>query len=418
MQALAISLIGLFLTVPAAQTAVPAGGATAGAAHAEPGLRQPARADWRARLLADAAAIAVLPPVPVHARDRAKMQERVGLAYVSAGEPNKAEDVAREIDGWRRATLFAAIALEHARAGRADDARRVVRIAAAAATLGNDWQRQRAQVMAARVYAWLGDDAEAARLEQGVGEPEMGKVAAVRAEQAARGTFANAAVTEAFDGQMTALDAWLETRNFDLVRNAVDIAIEYHPGAFADAQRRARVESLVLKANEQLAYDLRIANLLRLAANCEKAGDRAAARGFIAKADETFGVGKWLADDGAVQLALIAQAKARSGDAEGCAVQLAAALARFDAGRADIIDIDRARPLRAIAEAYATAGDIEKARAVFARALEEGAVNPNARPRAEDLVATILSMVSAGVEPGAEVAARMSAIREGLVAPW
>jgi tetratricopeptide (TPR) repeat protein len=217
---------------------------------------------------------------------------------------------------------------------------------------------------------------------------------------------------------MTALDAWLETRNFDLVRNAVDIAIEYHPGAFADAQRRARVESLVLKANEQLAYDLRIANLLRLAANCEKAGDRAAARGFIAKADETFGVGKWLADDGAVQLALIAQAKARSGDAEGCAVQLAAALARFDAGRADIIDIDRARPLRAIAEAYATAGDIEKARAVFARALEEGAVNPNARPRAEDLVATILSMVSAGVEPGAEVAARMSAIREGLVAPW
>jgi len=37
---------------------------------------------------------------------------------------------------------------------------------------------------------------------------------------------------------------------------------------------------------------------------------------------------------------------------------------------------------------------------------------------AEDLVSTTLSMVSAGGEPGAEAAARMSAIREGLVAPW
>jgi hypothetical protein len=129
-------------------------------------------------------------------------------------------------------------------------------------------------------------------------------------------------------------------------------------------------------------------------------------------------VGKWLAEDAAVQLALIAQAKARSGDAEGCAANLAAALARYDAGRNDIIDIDRGRPLRAIAEAYATAGDAATAQAVFARAVEEGAVNPNARPRAEDLVATMLSMVAAQIEPEAALAARMTAIREGLVAPW
>jgi hypothetical protein len=242
----------------------------------------------------------------------------------------------------------------------------------------------------------------------------MGKVAAARAERARRAAFS----TEAFDAQMIALDEWLATRNFDLVRNAVDIALEYHPAAFADAPRRARVEELVQQANEQLAYDLRIAHLLRLAANCEQAGDRAAATAFIAKAEATFGVGKWLAEDAAVQLALIAQAKARSGDTEGCVAGLTAALARYEAGRSDILDIDRARPLRAIAEAYATAGDAAKAQAVFARAVEEGAVNPNARPRAEDLVATMLSMVAAQIEPEAALAARMTAIREGLVAPW
>lgn len=425
MQVMAVGLLALVLSgsapaqVTAVQGSVPAS-TTTPPTHplTSPMIRtksEPATgADWNMRLLQDAAVISAMLPTPVHARDKAKLQEKVGLAYLARGDFAKAEDMARTIDGWRRATLFAAVALEHAKAGRADDARRVVRIAVAASTLGNDWQRQRAQVMAARVYAWLGEDAEASRLETGVGEPDMGKVAAARAERARRSTFS----AEAFDAQMVALDEWLATRNFDLVRNAVDIALEYHPAAFADAVRRARVEELVQKANEQLAYDLRIANLLRLAANCEQAGDRAAATAFIAKAEATFGVGKWLAEDAAVQLALIAQAKSRSGDAEGCAANLAAALARYDAGRNDIIDIDRGRPLRAIAEAYATAGDAAKAQAVFARAVEEGAVNPNARPRAEDLVATMLSMVAVQIEPEAALAARMTAIREGLVAPW
>lgn len=429
MQVVAISLIALVLagSAPAQGTGASAAQSVGSASTRQVPPSEPAKQtvnasattasaapDWRQRMLEEAGAISALLPTPVHARDKAKMQERIGLAYVGRGDFAKAEDMARSIDGWRRATLFAAVALEYAKAGRADDARRVVRVAVAAATLGNDWQRQRAQVMAARAYAWLGDDAEASRLETGIGEPDMGKVAAARAELSRRAAFS----TEAFDAQMVALDEWLATRNFDLVRNAVDIALEYHPAAFADTARRARVEELVQKANEQLAYDLRIAHLLRLATNCEQAGDRAAATAFIAKAEATFGVGKWLAEDAAVQLSLIAQAKYRSGDAEGCAANLAAAMARYDAGRNDILDIDRGRPLRAVAEAYATAGDAPKAQAVFARAVEEGAANPNARPRAEDLVATMLSMVAAQIEPEAALAARVAAIREGLVAPW
>jgi hypothetical protein len=44
--------------------------------------------------------------------------------------------------------------------------------------------------------------------------------------------------------------------------------------------------------------------------------------------------------------------------------------------------------------------------------------NPNSRPRAEDLVATCLSMVLCGFEPPAELAERMQVVARGLGDPW
>jgi hypothetical protein len=63
-------------------------------------------------------------------------------------------------------------------------------------------------------------------------------------------------------------------------------------------------------------------------------------------------------------------------------------------------------------------GDEPKARAAYLRALDEGSVNPNARPRAEDLVATLVSMAESRIAPDAEASAKVAAIRAGLVAPW
>jgi hypothetical protein len=83
-----------------------------------------------------------------------------------------------------------------------------------------------------------------------------------------------------------------------------------------------------------------------------------------------------------------------------------------------IVDIERADYLRPLAEALHAMGDDVEARRVWMLALEAGAVNVNARPRAEDLCQTSLSMIRSGVEPTPEMRSRMAAIEAGLKAPW
>ncbi len=375
---------------------------------------QPVR-DWRwIELELALAAAEMLPARGVHLRERSRMQEIVGLAYLGIGDPGEAIAIARRTDGWRRGTLIAAAALEAARSGRAAEARGLAREALAAIDSYRDWERDAVRVRVAQVHAWLGDTEESARLERGVGEPDQGKVALAVAGAKSGETLGDAE----FDAQVRPLGEWIATKNFDLVRNASDVALELYPPAFADPARRARIESLLADANSQLAYDLRIANLARMAAIAASKGAPDAARAFIAQAEVVRDGAPWILEDDLVQWAVIAKAKAEIGDRDAALEDLARALARFDERREEIADIFRGRPLRALAEACVRAGDAERARAVYALALAEGARNPNARPRAVDLVETIASMVATGIAPDESMRASMRATREGLVDPW
>ena len=63
-------------------------------------------------------------------------------------------------------------------------------------------------------------------------------------------------------------------------------------------------------------------------------------------------------------------------------------------------------------------GETPEALRLYSMAVEEGAVNINARPRAEDLVATCCSMALRSIEPDAKLKARIQEIRGGLGDPW
>lgn len=364
--------------------------------------------------LEEAFDIASLVPVEVHGRDRAKLQALACEALVRAGEVDRAIGLGSRIDGWRRGEVYAVAALELAKQGKADEATMIAKRALGVAPSVLDWQRERIRVSVARVYAWLGDESGASELEKGAGEPEMGRVAAAKAAR-----IATAAVpAEYFDAQMKSLEDWIRTKNFDLVKNSVEVALEFYPGAIADPARRARIESLVDEAIEQVPYDLRIRFHLRMSDALVARGDREAARARIGRAEAVVRQFKWLAEDEVVQRAAVAEAKIVLGDLDAARSDLDGAIAIYDAGRAGIIDIYRARPLRAVAASYMRLGDEPKARAAYLRALDEGSVNPNARPRAEDLVATLVSMADSRVAPDADASAKVAAIRAGLVAPW
>jgi tetratricopeptide (TPR) repeat protein len=260
--------------------------------------------------LEEAFDIASLVPAEVHGRDRAKLQALACEALVRAGEVDRAIGLGSRIDGWRRGEVYAVAALELAKQGKADEATMIAKRALGVAPSVLDWQRERIRVSVARVYAWLGDESGASELEKGAGEPEMGRVAAAKAAR-----IATAAVpAEYFDAQMKSLEDWIRTKNFDLVRNSVEVALEFYPGAIADPARRARIESLVDEAIEQVPYDLRIRFHLRMADALVARGDRDAARARIGRAEAVVRQFKWLAEDEVVQRAAVAEAKIVLGD--------------------------------------------------------------------------------------------------------
>jgi hypothetical protein len=147
-------------------------------------------------------------------------------------------------------------------------------------------------------------------------------------------------------------------------------------------------------------------------------GDRAEALRRLDEARGLLEVSRFTPELRIALAARMAALRHRAGDAEAAERDAAAELARFDAERERIVDVFRGGALRPLAEAYHAMGDGRTALAIYARAVEEGALNPNSRPRADDLVATCCSLAVEGVEPGGELWTKLRSIYEGLGEPW
>lgn len=147
-------------------------------------------------------------------------------------------------------------------------------------------------------------------------------------------------------------------------------------------------------------------------------GDLPRARAELAEARARIAAATWLPDIRCALESRLAAARFRAGEPAEAKADAEAAGRIFDEGRDRIIDIDRAAALRALGSAWAAIGEGTKALETYRRALDEGAVNPNSRPRAVDLSATCVSMAIAGVAPDAAFRERAEAIRQALGDPW
>jgi hypothetical protein len=136
--------------------------------------------------------------------------------------------------------------------------------------------------------------------------------------------------------------------------------------------------------------------------------------------DETFVImesATWPPEDHLMLLAKLAGLRHRAGDEKKARSEADATLAGFQAERDKIRNYRRGLVLRALAETFQTIGDAKTALAVYRIAVQDGSENPNARPRAEDLTATCRSMARMGVEPDAELMAKIRRISDGLGDP-
>jgi hypothetical protein len=352
-------------------------------------------------------------PRDPHERDRARVQEVVASTFIAIGEPVRAAACALQITNWRKGSVFGDLAIDCARKGLVDSAKTYARYALEAVAEGRDgvqdWQRDRVRVKAAQAYAWLGDGSKASVLEQGVGEPEMGKVDAVEAAKSDGSDF---------DTRLEAALAAVNTMNFDLTVNAIESAVELAAKSKGDEARWARIVELLGKTRGRIPRDLELKSYLRLADVRIAQESKDPARALIATATGLRDGARWTPDAALPLSAEIARRLHAVGDAEAARAEIEAGIAGFQAGIDAVADVFRAEAMRPAAEALAAMGAVGRAREVFAALVEEGARNPNARPRAEDLALTAASLARAGIEPDEAMWARLRGIREGLVAPW
>ncbi len=389
------------------------------------GPASPEIATWRSELLDLAFDAASAFPLNPHVKNRSRAQADSVTAALAVDQPDHAVRYTEGIANWRRGEAFADIALhqaEHGRLGRVQEfldlAQRIADQGVAledadapsdSVEASQEWRRDRIRAQIARTYMRLGQDARAEIAASGAIDSETAPIHAERARRIDAATF---------DAHMQTLDAMVATGSFDPLCSALHAYAELFSTFYGDVERRRIIEEKIPLAWAKLPMQVRIETQDKLVSRALEHGDKAKALELVDAASAMLDATNWNAEANVPLRARLAGLRARAGDVVKAREEADAALASYDREREQIVNIYRSGVLRPLAEAYQAIGDSVKARVIYAKALEEGVQNPNSRPRADDLVATVCSMVTTNVEPDAALRTRITEIRSQLGAPW
>jgi tetratricopeptide (TPR) repeat protein len=372
----------------------------------------PARAEAREaalRLVDQAFAVACSMPGGPHARPRARVQEDAALAALELGASARAIEMAREILDWRRAEVYARAAQRAVDEGRREEALVLAERAKGAMPIEAHWSRERVALETAIAFERAGDPAKTAELLPLVVESDRARI---------RAAVIPALPAADLPAEADAFDRAIATKDLDMVRSAiVGWTALLRRWADDDALRNRAAQALD-GAIAGLPVDLRIDANLQLAGTFRELGRKTDARTRLEAAIATFASAELLPEDEVPIGAMIVEARIADGDVAGAAAELRRLREQFDARRSEIMTTRLARSLRALGVAWARAGDPAMARQAFRDALDAGLVNPNGRPRAEDLVATCIAMATSGTTPDPFTAQKIEAVRKQLGEPW
>lgn len=354
-----------------------------------------------------------MPTVP-HVKNRSRAQQELALAALELDQPRMAEAFAERITNWQRGSALAECAHYAANHAAADEARKLLErstsiVKQALAADEQVWRLDRIRARIAGTYLALGDESAAQLSAAGLTESEAGAL------WSARSRLVRASDLAAHE---KALDDVIRAGGLEQLEGALRAYAELYRRPGQDGPSRARFEAKVRGAWAKLPPQVRIEVCSQLVLGALDHRDSAKAVEFLEVARAMLRASTWLAQDRVPLAARLAELAARVGQTGEAERELAECRGEFEAQREHIVDIHRADVLRAIASAEARCGRTELARADFARAVEEGVVNPNSRPRAEDLAETCRALALTGVEPDDALWSRLRAIAAGLGEPW
>src|SRR5689334_10034232 len=185
-------------------------------------------------------------------------------------------------------------------------------------------------------------------LQAVVEHAELGKVDAVRVLRSD---------ASAFDEQLRAQETVLAGGDFDLSRNALETCAQLFDRYYADAARRTRVQDAIESNWKRIPVTIRLDTLIELGGIALAHQDQPKTLELAAEARALLAGDNWLPENYVHFAARLGALRFRAGEQAAGRSEVEQALARFDEGRARIIDIYRAAALRPIAEAYHAMGE-------------------------------------------------------------
>lgn len=399
-------------------------GAVLGEATTEPHApREPSRSvsvlrdapieGYRLELLEIAFEAATAMPIEPHRKNRSRAQHEVFSACLELGQSQRALAYAERIDDWRRGACYAQYAYHAAERGHTEGLDHYLGFAEAAADVAEqDWRRELIFLWIAKTYKLLGEEGRAADFSGQIKEaPHQGKVESFSASRGDEATL---------DSLIARLDEMIATNHYDMLRNAAAAFAVLHQQHYADTDRRALFEDRIRSAYQHMPGTDHIDIFLKLAAGALEHDDASNALRLITEARRAEARIEWQRDSEYeyTYLAKLAEARSRAGEVEQARSDLDSAMKQYQANRNRIVDIWRADALRPLAQAYQTLGDTAHSLEIYEKSVSESVVNPNSRPRAEDLAQICVSMALHGVEPDARLLARLQEIMQQLGHPW
>lgn len=354
-------------------------------------------------------------PLEPHIKNRSRAQEAVIEAGLELGQAKTVRTMIDEVANWRRGACLAELAYFCATHG---DAARVLPLVEAASEslaqtdddMAQGWRRDRLRTKMARALLAIGDGDGAAKWSQGAIDAEIARLAA----EAAR-----TMTLEQARNYLEGIDRVVSTTLFEQVMGTLEIAADLYGKLYADMELRAAFEAKIKASWKLMPIGVRLSLLAKLADGATNAGDQETALRLLDEATLMLDGYEWGQMRNHVPLiALIAEGRARAGDLDGAEGEIARGLATFKAGQAATPDVFQARALRPLAEASMALGKPELATELYTLTVQVGLLNPNSRPRAEDLAATAASMATHGFEPSAELWGTLRGALDSLGTPW
>lgn len=369
-------------------------------------------------------------PLDPHIRNRARAQEKIVDAALELKQPELAARYAGAIPNWRQAVAYADIAQWYARHAESESAERYLGNAERILQLAQDvqegrlfatgdkqsllesmqeWRLDRVKAHVAQAYLALGNERKATEITSGISEDEAARVLAFQA---------SASDPASYEKIFAALSAIAGSEHFESAKGALLGFSALYALHYDDAEKRGQLREAIDAHRHDMPRFLQIEILTALAQTAGDHADWTNCNTIIHQADALLEEAAFLPRMYFPMKARIIALIHKSGEPDPATEELDALIGKYDAGRDAIIDIYRAAIVCRMAEASVATGRTAQAVGLYLRAADEGRVNPNSRPRADDLNEICCSMALHGVEPSAELLLKLRTMNSELGAPW